>query len=91
MTGQKRVTFHGTAPEDVVIRHGSVYITRRKDYTAVTKVVSVKLPVGLIEQLDSLIEKGYFQNRGDAIREAIRRLLASYAREREPQPVPGVR
>jgi len=38
----------------------------------------VKLPVGLIEVLDELIEKGYFQNRSDAIREAIRKLLASY-------------
>jgi len=75
----------------VKVRRGSIYVTRRKDYTAVTKVVSVKLPVGLIEKLDELIERGYFQNRGDAIREAIRRLLASYAREREAQPVPGVR
>jgi len=57
---------------------GSVYVTKREDYTAVTRVISVKLPVGLIEVLDELIEKGYFQNRSDAIREAIRKLLASY-------------
>ena len=56
----------------------SIYITRRDDYTAVTRVISVKLPVGLIEVLDELIERGYFQNRSDAIREAIRKLLASY-------------
>ncbi len=57
---------------------GSVYVTRRDDYTAVTRVISVKLPVGLIQVLDELIERGYFQNRSDAIREAIRKLLASY-------------
>ncbi len=56
----------------------SYYITNRGDYTSVTKVISVKLPVGLIEALDQLIEKGYFQNRSDAIREAIRKLLSNY-------------
>lgn len=56
----------------------SYYVTTRGDYTSVTKVISVKLPVGLIEALDNLIEKGYFQNRSDAIREAIRKLLSNY-------------
>ncbi|MEZ0346671.1 MAG: ribbon-helix-helix domain-containing protein [Infirmifilum sp.] len=56
----------------------SYYVTNRGDYTSVTKVISVKLPVGLIDALDQLIEKGYFQNRSDAIREAIRKILASY-------------
>lgn len=56
----------------------SYYITNRGDYTSVTKVISVKLPVGLIDALDQLIEKGYFQNRSDAIREAIRKLLSNY-------------
>ncbi|MEM0092818.1 MAG: ribbon-helix-helix domain-containing protein [Thermofilum sp.] len=59
-------------------KRGSEYVTRREDYTAVTRVISVKLPVGLLEVLDELIERGYFQNRSDAIREAIRKLLASY-------------
>lgn len=59
-------------------KRGSEYVTRREDYTAVTRVISVKLPVGLIEVLDELIEKGYFQNRSDAIREAIRKLLTGY-------------
>jgi len=56
----------------------SYYVTNRGDYTSVTKVISVKLPVGLIDALDQLIERGYFQNRSDAIREAIRKLLSTY-------------
>jgi len=89
--GQKRVTFHGTAPEDMKIRKGAIYITQRKDYTAVTRVISVKLPVGLVDQLNELVEKGFFQNRSDAVREAVRLLLAKYKETRVPQPVPGVR
>ena len=61
--------------------YGAVYITRRKDYTAVTKVISVKLPVRLIEVIDELIREGYFQNRSDAVREAVRRLIVAYERE----------
>lgn len=85
------MTFHAEAPEDVRIRKGVVYITRREDYTAVTRVISVKLPVGLVEQLNELVEKGFFQNRSDAVREAVRLLLAKYKETRVPQPVPGVR
>ncbi len=57
---------------------GGYYTTRRNGYISTTKVVSVKLPVALISALDELISHGYFQNRSDAIREAIRRLLSSY-------------
>ena len=88
---QERVTFHGTAPEDVKIRRGAVYITRREDYTAVTRVISVKLPVGLVDALNELVEKGFFQNRSDAVREAVRLLLAKYKETRLPQPTLGVR
>jgi len=64
----------------------SFYITERGDYTSITKIVSVKLPVGLIEALDELIQRGYFQNRSDAIREAIRKLLTNY-RELDSQKI----
>jgi hypothetical protein len=91
--GERRLTFHAEAPEDVRIRRGSVYITRREEYTAVTRVVSVKLPVGLVDALDELIEEGFFQNRSDVIREAVRRLIVEYrvARRRNAAPEPGVR
>ncbi|RLE61455.1 MAG: hypothetical protein DRJ35_00505 [Thermoprotei archaeon] len=59
-------------------RTSSYYETRRSSYVSTTKVVSVKLPVALIDKLDQLINAGYFQNRSDAIREAIRRLLSNY-------------
>lgn len=60
------------------LRFKAAYVTRRADYTAVSRVVSVKLPVSLLDSIDGLIEKGLFQNRSDAIREAVRRMLASY-------------
>jgi hypothetical protein len=91
--GEKRLTFHSTAPEDVRIRRGSVYVTRREEYTAVTRVVSVKLPVGLVEALDELIGEGLFQNRSDAVREAVRRLIVEYraTRRKSTEPFLGVR
>ncbi|NAZ25535.1 MAG: ribbon-helix-helix protein, CopG family [Thermofilum sp.] len=64
----------------------SFYISKRGDYTSITKIVSVKLPVGLIDALDELIQRGYFQNRSDAIREAIRKLLTNY-RELDSQKI----
>ncbi|MCI4408043.1 MAG: type II toxin-antitoxin system ParD family antitoxin [Thermofilum sp.] len=64
----------------------SFYVTERGDYTSITKIVSVKLPVGLIDALDELIQRGYFQNRSDAIREAIRKLLTNY-RELDSQKI----
>jgi len=91
--GERRLTFYAEAPEGVRVRKGAVYITRREDYTAVTRVVSVKLPVGLVDALDELIEEGFFQNRSDAVREAVRRLIVEYrvTRRRNAAPEPGVR
>ena len=59
-------------------RSTSFYETKRSTYVSTTKVVSVKLPIALIDKLDRLINAGYFQNRSDAIREAIRKLLSEY-------------
>ena len=59
-------------------RCAGVYVTRRGGYEARTQVVSVKLPVSVLAEIDELINRGYFQSRSDAIREAIRRMLSSY-------------
>ena len=63
------------------------YVTKRDEYTAVTRVISVKIPVMLIERMDELIERGYFQNRADVVREAAdRRLLVDYHKLLSPEP-----
>jgi len=46
----------------------------------------VKIPVMLIERMDELIESGYFQNRADVVREAVRRLLVDYHKLLSPEP-----
>jgi hypothetical protein len=58
-----------------------------------TVPLSAYIPVSVVERIDNLIEKGFFENRSDFIREAVRRLLIEYEKTffREPQPVPGVR
>ena len=61
---------------------------------SVTVPISAYIPVSVVERIDALIEKGFFENRSDFIREAVRRLLIEYERtllHREPRPVPGVR
>ena len=69
------------------------YVTRRDEYTAVTRVISVKIPVALVERMDELIERGYFQNRADVVREAVRRLLVDYCEllSERPRREVGVR
>jgi Arc/MetJ-type ribon-helix-helix transcriptional regulator len=47
-------------------------------------VTSFKLPEGVLKEIDRLVEKGYFLNRSEAIREAIRQLIVKY-REIERQ------
>ena len=58
-----------------------------------TVPLSAYIPVSVVERIDALIERGFFENRSDFIREAVRRLLIEYEKTffREPQPVPGVR
>jgi len=52
----------------------------------------VRIPVTLLRQLDELVELGLFENRSDAIREAVRRLLIHYRKHllRQPKPRPEV-
>jgi len=40
--------------------------------------VTAVLPVGIVAEMDKLIEKGLFRNRNDLIREAIRQLILKY-------------
>ena len=44
------------------------------------RVVSVRLPEELIEEVERLVEKGRFKSRSEAIREALR----SFLHERRP-------
>jgi len=85
----------GISDEQLRGQVGSLYITRRKNYTAVTKVISVKLPVTVLRDVEELIEKGYYQNVSDFLREAARRLLVEYKEKGilspKPKPEPGVR
>jgi antitoxin ParD1/3/4 len=39
------------------------------------KLVTVKLPERLIDDVDQLVKAGIYHNRSDAIREAVRELL----------------
>ena len=38
-------------------------------------VTQVRLPDGLIEEVDKLVDKGFYTNKSDAIRDAVRRLV----------------
>jgi len=55
-----------------------VYVNTRWGYDATTTVISVKIPITFLELIDKLIQIGLFQNRSDAIREAIRLLILRY-------------
>jgi len=48
--------------------------TKRKEL----RLISVKVPSFLLEQLDSLVEKGFFASRSEAIRLALSRLISRY-------------
>lgn len=38
-------------------------------------VAQVRLPSGLVKQVDALVEQGMYANKSDAIRDAIRRFM----------------
>jgi Arc/MetJ-type ribon-helix-helix transcriptional regulator len=42
-------------------------------------LLRVRLPELLVQELDNLVAKGYFQSRSEAVAEAIRRLLLAYS------------
>ncbi|MBI3035724.1 type II toxin-antitoxin system ParD family antitoxin [Candidatus Woesearchaeota archaeon] len=39
------------------------------------QMTQVRLTKGLIEKIDELVQKGYYSNKSDAIRDAVRRLV----------------
>lgn len=41
-------------------------------------VINTQIPEKVVEKIDQLIDKGYYQNRSDFIREAVRLLLERY-------------
>jgi len=47
-----------------------------------TVVVTVKVKQFLVDELDKLVEKGYFESRSDAIRYAIIQLLKNIKNQR---------
>jgi Arc/MetJ-type ribon-helix-helix transcriptional regulator len=43
-------------------------------------VIAIRMRRELINQIDQLIEKGMFENRSEAIRTAIRKLIETYTK-----------
>ena len=39
------------------------------------QMTQVRLTKGLIDKIDGLVQKGYYPNKSDAIRDAVRRLI----------------
>lgn len=38
-------------------------------------VAQVRVPEGLLDEIDVLVDKGFYSNRSDVIRDAVRRLI----------------
>ena len=43
-------------------------------------IISIKIPMEQLRQLDSLVQQGLYASRSEAIRAAVRRLLEDYER-----------
>lgn len=43
--------------------------------TMVMQMTQVRLTKGLIDRIDELVQRGYYPNKSDAIRDAVRRLV----------------
>ncbi len=50
-------------------------------------ILTLRLPQALLQRMDALIDEGVFQNRGELIREAIRRIIIEY--EKKAVKIPG--
>ncbi len=40
-----------------------------------TAIAQVRLPIGLMEEVDNLVDKGMYMNKSDVIRDALRKLI----------------
>lgn len=75
---------------------GSTYVTvkRRNDgreIETVSVVFTVKVPQALMLKVDELIARGFFLNRSDAVREALRKLIVMYNCEDSRRMMASVR
>ena len=52
----------------------------------VMRLVQVRLPEGLIEEIERLVECGLYGNKSDAVREGIRRLIVDTHRHTRSMP-----
>ncbi|MBO8174344.1 MAG: type II toxin-antitoxin system ParD family antitoxin [Thermococcus sp.] len=54
------------------------------------KIISVQIPQGLLNAIDTLVKRGVYPNRSEVIREAIRELLKKelYKLETEERATP---
>src|SRR3989338_3413721 len=58
-----------------MIGYNKIYILPEQYHSITMKVLQVRLPKGLEKEVDKLIKKGYYTNRSDLIRNAIRKLV----------------
>ena len=63
----------------MVKRHLEVKLVKPND----TVILTVKVKQFLVEELDKLVEKGYFESRSEAIRYAIMQLLKSIKEQKD--------
>jgi len=63
-------------------------VSKARDYGV---NVTVRLPPAIVARVDRLVEAGFFKNRCDLIREAVRQLLVKYYSLDTEKPVEGVR
>jgi len=63
----------------------------RVKYRVKSIVMSIKMPLSLVEEIDKMVERGLYQNRSDFVREAVRRLITEYKRQERRSHVIGVR
>ena len=47
-----------------------------------TEIICVRIPVAILEAIDQLVAEGFFESRSAFIREAIRKYLYEFLRQR---------
>ncbi len=52
-------------------------------------IVSIRLPEGLVENVDSLVKDGMYSSRSDVVKDAVRKLVAKSALHKLVGLVPG--
>lgn len=57
------------------LRNIYIVLVYYKCITMTMAVTQVRLPEGLIREVDNLVNKGFYTNKSDVIRDAIRKLI----------------